>query len=233
MRKPPHVRDAIRSALEMLPGGRRLLDEYRARWRDPKHHRGYVGGLWEEIGTAQFAFMVRLGLTPQDTLVDVACGSLRAGRLFVPYLEPGHYLGLDHHAWLIEAGLKHEIPDLLRRDKQPEFVVSDRFEFRKFRNHPNFGIANSLFSHLTKADILLCLRNLKPHMQPGGRFFATFVPKSFLPADYANPGRSDDIAAFRYDAEEILALGRETSWEGKYIGQWGHPRGQEMLEFLA
>jgi hypothetical protein len=233
MEKRRSVRGAIRNVLETLPGGNRLLEEYRSRRRDPYHRRGYVGGMWEEIGTAQFAFMIRQGLTPQDVLVDVACGSLRGGRLFIPYLEPGHYLGLDHHAWLIEAGLRHEIPALLRRDKRPEFVISDRFEFHKFEKHPNYGLAQSLFSHLVEDDILLCLKNLRAHIEPGGRFFATFVPKGFLPVDYANPDRSDDAAAFQYDAEEIIALGHATGWEGKYIGQWGHPRGQEMLEFLA
>ncbi len=189
--------------------------------------------MWEEIGTAQFAFMVRQGLTPQDIFVDVACGSLRGGTLFIAYLEPGHYLGIDQHAWLIKAGLQHEISRRLRKEKQPEFVISDRFAFHEFRKRPNYGLAQSLFSHLTKGDILLCLRNLRPHMQTGGRFFATFAPKGLSHRDYVNPCHSDDRRAFRYDAEEILALGREAGWETQCVGQWGHPRGQEMLEFLA
>ena len=28
-----------------------------------------------------------------------------------------------------------------------------------------------------------------------------------------------------------LKIGRETGWQARYIGDWGHPRGQEMLEF--
>ena len=219
-----------------MPGGDRLLKKYRAlrgKHVRPTEHRGYVGGMWVEIGTAQFAFMIRQGLTPQGILVDVACGSLRGGSLFIAYLDPGHYLGLDHNAWLIEAGLKHELSGGLRHSKRPEFVISDRFEFRAFGKHPNWGLAQSLFSHLNKDDIRLCLVNLRAHMKPGGRFFATFIPRGFLPEGYVNPEQSGDTSAFQYEGEEILAIGREAGWQARYIGESGHPRGQEMLEFLA
>jgi hypothetical protein len=231
------MRRKITSALQVLPGGDKLLEIYRGGRRlvrrDPTEHRAYVGGMWEEIGKVQIDFMVRLGLWPQDILVDVACGSLRGGRFFIAYLDPEHYLGIDHHEWLIKAALKHEIPKGLRKEKRPQFVISDRFEFHKFAKRPNYGIAQSLFSHLAEDDILLCLANLRAEIQAGGRFYATFVPKGFLPQEYANPAHSDDCQAFQYDAEEILAMGREVGWQARYIGDWGHPRGQQMLEFLA
>ena len=231
------MRRSMRRALQVLPGGDRLLETYRGFRRlvrrDPSEHRGYVGGMWEEIGRVQLDFMVRQGLKPQDILVDVGCGSLRGGRLFIAYLDPEHYLGIDHHTWLIKAGLKHEVPKRLREEKRPQFVTSDRFEFHKFGKRPNYGIAQSLFSHLTKDDILLCLANLRAEMQAGGRFYATFVPKGFLPEDYVNPKHSEDRQAFHYDVEEILGIGREAGWQPRYIGDWGHPRGQQMLEFLA
>jgi hypothetical protein len=231
------MRRSMRRALQVLPGGDRLLQSYRA-FHHPKpryliKYRGYVGGMWEEIGRVQFDFMVRQGLKPQDILVDVGCGSLRGGRFFIAYLDPEHYLGLDHHTWLIKAGLKHEVPKQLREEKRPQFVTSERFEFHRFGKRPNYGIAQSLFSHLTKGDIFLCLANLRAEMQSGGRFYATFVPKGFLPEDYVNPKHSDDHQPFQYDAEEILAIGGEAAWQARYIGDWGHPLGQQMLEFLA
>lgn len=42
-------------------------------------HRNYVGGLWDEIGLLQFEFLKSRGLKPHHVLVDIACGSLRAG----------------------------------------------------------------------------------------------------------------------------------------------------------
>lgn len=214
-----------------------LLERYRTlRLRasyDPAEHRGYVGGLWEELGRVQLDFLVGQGLQPDDILLDVGCGSLRAGRLLIEYLDAGHYLGLDHNAWLIEAGLKHEVPARVRKEKRPTFVVSDRFEFREFDCRPTYALAQSLFSHLIKDDIRLCLENLVEVMAPGRPFFATFVPKGFLPQDYLNPEQSCDLKGFHYDAEEILEIGRDAGWRARYIGDWGHPRGQEMLEFTA
>jgi hypothetical protein len=231
------MRASIRRALEASPGGDKLLESYRGLRRlvrrHPRKHRAYVGGMWGEIGRVQFDFIVGQGLKRQDILVDVGCGSLRGGRLFIAYLDPEHYLGIDHNEWLIEAGLKHEIPKRLQEKKRPQFVISERFEFSKFGKRPDYGIAQSLFSHLTKDDILLCLANLRAEMQAGGRFYATFVPKGFLPKAYTNPEHSNDRQTFQYDAEEILAIGRQAGWQGRYIGDWGHPRGPEMVEFVA
>ena len=240
-----HVRRHLVDVINAVPGGDRLLDQYRrlrtSMQPNANAHRGYVGGMWEEIGQVQIDFMVRQGLKPDDVFLDVACGSLRAGRHFISYLNPDSYLGLDHHGWLIEAGLKHEISKQARKEKRPEFVVSDAFKFDQFTKRPNFGIAQSLFSHLTPEDIHLCLANLKEAMQPAGRFFATFIPKGNRVAafaergiptrEYENPAASADDLAFEYDAEDILKIGREIGWQTRYIGDWGHPRGQEMLEF--
>ncbi len=239
------MRRNVVNIINAVPGGARVLDQYR-RLRlsmrpDRNAHRGYVGGMWEEIGKVQIDFMVGQGLKPDDIFVDVACGSLRAGRHFISYLDPNNYLGLDHNGWLIEAGLKQEVPKNVSKEKRPEFVISNTFEFKKFTRRPKLGLAQSLFSHLTPDDIHLCLANLKEAMQPGGRFFATFIPKGnrvaafadrgILQPEYENPAKSADDMTFEYDAEDILKIGREIGWQTRYIGDWGHPRGQKMLEF--
>lgn len=231
------MRESIRLTLRALPGGEQLLERSRAlRWRlrrDPLKHRRYVGGAWDDIGPIQRDFLVSRGLAPHDVLLDVGCGSLRGGRYLIEYLEPEHYLGMDQHAWLIKAGLKHEIAPEVRQVKRPQFVVSSTFEFHKFGQRPTFGMAQSLFSHLTLDVIKLCLTNLAGRVQPGARFYATFVPKGALPMGHVNPEHSDDFRAFHYEAEEILSIGRAAGWQAGYLGGWGHPRGQEMLEFAA
>lgn len=204
-------------------------------WRTPEGmegiarvgHRAYVGGRWEEIGRLQFDFLVSHGMGPADVLVDVGCGSLRGGVHYVRYLEPGHYLGLDKEAGLIEAGLTAELPAELVAEKQPEFVVSDCFDFAGFSRAATYGIAQSLFSHLAAADIELCLRNLREFMVPGGRLFATFVEK---PPRWHNPARSHSHARFGYSRDEMVDFGRRTGFEVTYLGDWGHPRGQVMVE---
>jgi hypothetical protein len=123
-------------------------------------HRGYVGGLWEIIGQLQFDFLVAQGLTPAHCLLDIACGALRGGVHFIPYLAPGNYLGLEKEQILIALGIDKELEAAVYQQKHPEFVISACFDFHKFSKKPHFSIAQSLFTHLTPEDIGLCLRNL-------------------------------------------------------------------------
>ena len=64
-------------------------------------HRAYIGGRWEEWGRVEFEFMVSRGLRPEHVLLDIACGALRAGVHFIPYLDAGNYLGIEKELSLI------------------------------------------------------------------------------------------------------------------------------------
>ena len=217
------MRRNLVNVITAVPGGARMLDQYRQLRNSlqPSAHRGYVGGMWDEIGKVQIDFMVGQGLKPDDVFVDVACGSLRAGCHFISYLDPDNYLGIDHHRWLIKAELKHELPKPVRREKRPEFVISKAFEFGKFTKRPKLGLAQSLFSHLTPDDIHLCLTNLRDAMQTGGHFYATFVPNGVMLGRRENPAESADDLTFEYEAEDIPQSGREIGWRARKLGDWG------------
>src|SRR5271168_1826262 len=49
-------------------------------------YRRYVGGYWDQVGRLQFEFLQSRGLQSNHVLLDIACGSLRGGRFFIPYL---------------------------------------------------------------------------------------------------------------------------------------------------
>lgn len=192
-------------------------------------HREYVGGLWEEIGRLQFDFLVQQGLQSSHSLLDIACGSLRAGTHFIRYLERGHYLGIDKEPRLIDLGIEHELGRAVYEAKTPEFVISDRFEFDRFSRTPQFSIAQSLFTHLNEADIRLCLGNLRRFVERGHVFFATF----FEGASSGNPATSHSHAAFYYSRDDMLRFGRETGWHATYLGDWRHPRNQMLMKYQA
>jgi SAM-dependent methyltransferase len=196
---------------------------------DGDGHRAYVGGLWEALGTLQFRFMVEHGLEPEHVLIDVACGSLRGGVRFIPYLAPGNYLGIDMQQRLIEAGVDKELGKKLNALKRPEFVVSDRFEFGRFSRVPDFAIAQSLFSHLMADDIVLCLRNLRAVAKPGTKFYASFFESE---RPLRNPERSDPREKFLYSREQMAQFGTKCGWRSRYIGDWRHPRNQKMFEYF-
>ena len=191
-------------------------------------HKEYVGGLWEEIGILQFNFLIQNGLKPSDIFMDIACGSLRAGIHIIPFLNQGNYLGIDKEKNLINLGLKNEISKDIIKDKKPEFVISSSFEFNKFSKKGNFAIAQSLFTHLPPRMIQDCFRKLKQNFLPNGVFFATyFISKEKV----NNPDSPHDHGIFRYTYEEIRQFGIENGWEVEIIGNWNHPRNQEIVKY--
>jgi hypothetical protein len=191
-------------------------------------HRTYVGGMWDEIGALQFNFLRAQGLRPDHYLLDVACGALRLGVKVIPYLEPGHYLGIEKEAGLVKAGLEKELDPAVRLAKQPHLVVSDSFEFEKLGQKADFAIAQSLFSHFPGHLIETCLTRLYPHMRDGGTMYATFFESK---QRVSNPNVPHDHGYFAYTPEEMLGFGHAAGFQSTYIGGWNHPRGQVMVAY--
>jgi len=194
-------------------------------------HRSYVGGndqYWDEIGRLQFEFLLKNGLNEGTVLLDIGCGSLRGGCLFINFLAENNYLGIDKELSLIILGVASELGIDVYLEKKPEFVVSGEFEFSKFSRTPTMAIAQSLFTHLTLDDIGFCLKNLREFVHEGFVLFATYFP-SEMPA--SNPLKSHSHACFHYTVGEISALAQRAGFKFENIGDWGHPRGQHIAAF--
>jgi hypothetical protein len=187
-------------------------------------HRAYVGGLWDEIGQLQFDYLLSQGLQPSNVLLDVACGSLRGGRHLIPYLDSGHYLGLEMEAALVQAGLEEELPRSVVDNKRPEFVISSSFEFDRFSRQPDYAIAQSLLTHLVPDEARLCLTRLRPIVPDDCQFFVTFLEGD----SGRNPATSHTHLAFYYSQAEMAGFAADSGWDFEYLGEWGHPRGQMM-----
>jgi SAM-dependent methyltransferase len=192
-------------------------------------HREYVGGMWDQIGKLQFNFMVEQGLRPAHCFLDIGCGCLRGGRYFIKYLDKGNYLGIDKENKLIEIGITKEVGDYVYKDKEPQFVVSDCFEFEKFSKKPQFSLAHSLFTHLNQPDIKLCLSNLRKFIDNKHVLFATF----FEGHSGKNVKISHSLKGFNYSRREMERFGYDEGWVSTYIGDWMHPRNQKMIKYEA
>jgi SAM-dependent methyltransferase len=112
-------------------------------------HRDIIGGRWEQLGNLQLTFMKKAGLQPHHKLLDVGCGSLRAGVKFVQYLNPGNYFGIDisegllnvgYHIELTKSGLTHRLP-------KENLVCAVDFESGAPEGFFDFVIAHSLCIH--------------------------------------------------------------------------------------
>jgi len=75
------------------------------------HYMAYVGPStqYDFMGASQFRLLSTLGLRANHSLLDFGCGSLRAGRLFLTYLDEGSYFGIEPNKWLIEDAIKNQI----------------------------------------------------------------------------------------------------------------------------
>jgi SAM-dependent methyltransferase len=140
-------------------------------------HRAHVGVHEDyDLGSAiQFNLLTTLGLRDYHYLLDIGCGSLRAGRLFIPYLLPGRYFGIEPLDWLLKAGIEKELGQSVIELKKPVFSNDDNFTLSTFDRQFDFIIAQSIFSHASQAQISRCLAEAKRVMKPTSIFAATFV----------------------------------------------------------
>lgn len=203
-----------------------------------------VGGMWEEMGTLQFEFMLRQGLRPEHYLLDIGCGSLRGGIKFLPYLDAGHYFGIDINQEILDAGnavvgragLTHRAPTL---------VQMDDFGFHRLGQRFDYALAQSVFTHIPLNSIIRCLMNVEKVLVQGGCVYATFFENpegkaNLEPREPAFAEAADglrfmtyfDRDPYHYDVDTFRWICEGTGLTVEYIGSWNHPRDQRMLRFV-
>lgn len=141
-----------------------------------QHYRAFVGHprSYDITGATQFSLMVSLGLREEHSLLDVGCGSLCGGRLFIPYLLAGNYCGIEPEAWLIEDGVRGEVSEQTVATKQPRFHVSDSFEFEAFGQQFDFIVSQSVLTHVSTEQLDRCLAQAAKVLKRDGLFAASF-----------------------------------------------------------
>src|SRR3954467_13429549 len=84
-----------------------------------QHYRAYVGPPedYDLIAAMTFNLLTTLGLRQHHSLLAGRCGSLRIGRLLIPYLNRGKYFGVEPNDGLVEEGIRRELGDDHRRIK--------------------------------------------------------------------------------------------------------------------
>jgi SAM-dependent methyltransferase len=174
-------------------------------------HRRAVGGQWETIGPLQKNFLVSQGLMPEHRVLDIGCGSLRAGVAIADYLNPGRYFGFDHDSSIIKAATEIEIQEHNLEEKLLNvFLVDD-----------------SVFTHLDPPDIELSLKMLMPRLAEGGTFFATFN-ETDGEADFGHPYPIQMLYPLRFFEEMAAGLGLTV----ERIGPWGHPANKNSSQLM-
>ncbi len=139
-------------------------------------YRAYIGGpgRYDVLAAANFMVLVQAGLREKHRVLDVGCGSLRLGRLLIPWLLPGGYFGLEPNAWLVEEGLDKELGRDILEIKQPRFLYADDFSVGAFETTFDYAIAYSVFSHSYPDLAGLGLRNVGATLAQDGVLLGTY-----------------------------------------------------------
>jgi SAM-dependent methyltransferase len=168
---------------------------------------------WLQIGQLQFDYLMGHGLKPDMRMLEIGCGNLRAGRLFIGYLDPGHYYGIDISPDILlaagdtvaEFGLQDKLPYLTAvRDMGLSFLPDGYFDIVH---------AHSVFSHSPIEVIDECLAHVGRVMAPDGFFDFTFDRTD---GDEHQVLHED----FYYRTETLIALAARHGLAARYMDDW-------------
>ncbi len=172
-----------------------------------RHYRAWVGSseIYDIMSATQFSLLTFLGLREHHYLLDIGCGSLRAGRLFVPYLLRGRYFGIEPEEWLIEEGVKNHLGQDLVQLRQPTFSNDSNFTLTTFGRKFDYLIAQSIFSHASQSQIVRCLSEAQKVMEPAAIFAANFAEgeQNYTGKEWVYP------ELVTYTLEHLTALAEE------------------------
>jgi SAM-dependent methyltransferase len=208
----------------------RAGDEYRAFVGPPDEY--------DVIGAAQFALLYALGLRQDHRLLDVGCGSLRAGRLLIAYLEPGHYFGVEPNTWLVDEAVKGQVGKDLVDIKRPTFKATDRFDFSGLGEF-DFVLVHGVATNAGPTLVPIVLRAVRAALAPRGICAITFVHPGSADPNVV-PVDPDDGSAvpwlypncYAYERHAVERWVASASLFGGPIA-WYHPRQTWWLLALA
>lgn len=160
----------------------RILDDDAAK-RLPagaNHYRAYVGppDRYDFMGATQFALLFALGLRDFHRVLDFGCGSLRLGRLLIPFLRTGGYFGIDPNEWLISDAFERELGSSIRAIKQPRFRSNADFRCDVFDTDFDFIVAQSIITHCGAAATRKLIAEAARVLRPEGKFIFSIIESS-------------------------------------------------------
>ncbi len=142
-----------------------------------KHHRAYIGSPdeYDLVSAMSFNLLTASGLRQHHRLLDIGCGSLRLGRLLIPYLNAQNYIGLEPNKWLVQDGLRYELGDSLIALRKPLFLFDTGLDDLDSNMRFDYVIAQSIFSH-TAPDLLeRWISDVSHRLLDTGVLFATVI----------------------------------------------------------
>ncbi len=227
-----------------------------------RHPRSWVGPpfVYDLIGAMQFQLLVELGCRDYHRFLDIGCGSLRLGRLVIPYLLPDRYFGVEPEREILDQGVQMHFGASLDSSqviarKRPKFRHQTAFDYADFAGGPvDFVFAQSIASHTGPDMTRDLLRAIAEVSHEGTIAMVTFIrctdPKKsnleegwFYPdcvtysdADFGGFARDAGLHAYRavWPLTNVLQEGLISSQQPTILTKapWSPRLGQRMAASL-
>ena len=164
------------------------------------------------------AFLKVMGLKPQHKILDIGCGGGRLGYELINYLDQENYYAFDKQAdWIKDFQNNINVEGL--SVKKPNILLAD-FNWKLDENIKfDYVYAYSVFTHVGPELVQLCLNNLKKHMTPNSKFYATIIAGSSKGFEFnkIHPERPYEYLQARYDLEYFNSLVKLCGYKSELI----------------
>ena len=193
------------------------------------HYRAYVGppDRFDFMSGTQFSLMFQCGLRENHHVLDFGAGSLRLGRLLLPYLRPGRYHAIEPNTWLIREGINHEIGQDAIDLKQPSFSSNDAFDCTVFGRKFDFVMAQSIVTHCAPALFQRLLNSFSDVLEDDGLILFSYC-NTTSPIEYPEAKAWIYPACAHYTEDEVQTFIAKAGLVGCSV-PWFHPGAKWFL----
>lgn len=186
------------------------------------HYRPFVGppDRYDFMSATQFSLLFALGLRETCKVLDFGCGSLRLGRLLIPFLREECYFGIEPNRWLIDDAIANELGDTISVLKRPRFSYRDDFDCSEFGTKFDFVVAQSIITHAGPDIACSLLRNFGDVMGPQSICVFTYRRAEVGQGNHAGGWRYPEVVS--YEDAQIEKFCSDAGLLGKKLA-WYHP----------
>jgi ubiquinone/menaquinone biosynthesis C-methylase UbiE len=167
---------------------------------------------WLRQGQAEFDYLIGHGLQPGDRMLEIGCGSLRAGHLFIEYLSAGNYYGIDVSADSLIAA-QQVIAEFGLQAKMPHLTLVSGLDLR-FLPPSKFTVvqAHNVFARAPAEAIGEGLAQVSRVMTRDAIFDCTF--------DRADGAEHQPRNDFYYRADTLSGLADACGFDAELMRDW-------------
>lgn len=194
---------------------------------DPRH--ALVGGDAARMGPWQRELLIRLGLAPRDTLLDLGCGTLRGGLHLIQFLDSDRYTGVDPHPHLLAIGR-----ELVMRagldDRRP--ALTELATLDASGSTYDWVLTQSVLNHLDEDQIVATIRRVSQVLGVTGRWVSTVLFDATVPRVRVGEAHGHRPREFWWSRVNPVWLTEVMQAQGltwHVVAGADHPRGMEVF----